>query len=288
MKIGFIGLGTMGYLMAGRLQNAGHELKVFNRRTAVTEQWVKDYGGIPTFSPAQAAQQQDVVISCVSDDQAIRDVTLGNDGAFHELSKGTVYVDHTTASANIAQELNRLALARGAFYLDAPVSGGKPGATKGTLTIMVGGHEEALTITTPVLMGYAKAIHYVGASGAGQIAKSANQICIAGIMQSMAEAFALIDHANLDAHKILQVLLGGSGRSWQMENRGNDMLIEKYDFGFASDMLAKDLNIALDSAKQFQLALPATQLAYHSYQQLITNGFAQEDISAIMRLFKTK
>jgi 3-hydroxyisobutyrate dehydrogenase len=286
MKIAFIGLGTMGYLIAGRIAQAGHDVTVFNRNTAVAEKWCQEYRGTLAKTPAEAANGCAMVVGCVSDDNAVREVTVGEQGAFLTMAPNAIYIDHTSTSAKVAQELYAQAHSKGCHFLDAPVSGGKPGATKGTLTIMVGGDQAALDTATPILNAYAKSIHYVGDSGAGQITKSANQICIAGIMQSLVEAFALIEHSKLDAEKSLQVLVGGSGRSWQMENRGKDMLIEKYDFGFSVEMLSKDIGIALDSAKSLQLNLPGTELASKSYQTLIQQGFAAEDISAIMRLFK--
>lgn len=276
----------MGYLIAGRIQQAGHEVIVFNRNTIVAEKWCQEYNGNFAKTPAEAAVGCAMVVSCVSDDDALREVTVGERGAFLTMAPNSIYIDHTSTSAKVAQELYALARSKGLYFLDAPVSGGKPGATKGTLTIMVGGDQLALEMATPILNAYAKALHYVGDSGAGQITKSANQICIAGIMQSLVEAFALIEHSKLDAEKSLQVLVGGSGRSWQMENRGKDMLIEKYDFGFSVEMLAKDIGIALNSAKSLKLNLPGTELASQSYQTLIQQGFAGEDISAIMRLFK--
>lgn len=286
MKVAFIGLGKMGYLIAGRIQQAGHDVTVFNRNTLLAQKWSQEYGGQFANTPAKAVIGCAIVAACVSDDSAIREVTLGQDGAFANMQANSIYTDHTTASANIAKELNEYASSHGFQYLDAPVSGGKPGAAKGTLTVMVGGNEKALAVVTPIMQAYAKSIHYVGLSGAGQIAKSANQICISGIMQSLVEAFALIEHSNLDPEKILNVLVGGSGRSWQMENRGKDMLLEKYDFGFSVDMLAKDIGLALASAKNLNLELPGTEVANKSYQELIKRGFSDEDISAIMRLFK--
>jgi len=286
MKIAFIGLGKMGYLIAGRIQQAGHDVTVFNRNIHVAQKWSQEYGGQFTDSPAKAVTGCAIVASCVSDDVAIREVTLGQDGAFSNMQPNSVYIDHTTASPKIAKELDSYANSHGFQYLDAPVSGGKPGAAKGTLTVMVGGNEAALVTATPVLQAYSKSIHYVGMSGAGQVAKSANQICIAGIMQSLVEAFALIEHSKLDSEKILNVLLGGSGRSWQMENRGKDMLLEKYDFGFSVDMLAKDIGLALESAKNLNLELPGTEVVNKSYQELVKRGFSGEDISAIMRLIK--
>lgn len=286
MKVAFIGLGKMGYLIAGRIQQAGHDVTVFNRNILLAQKWSQEYGGQFANTPAKAVIGCAIVAACVSDDSAIRQVTLGQDGAFENMQANSIYIDHTTASANIAKELNEYASSHGFQYLDAPVSGGKPGAEKGTLTVMVGGNENALAVVTPILQAYAKSIHYVGLSGAGQIAKSANQICISGIMQSLVEAFALIEHSNLDPEKILNVLVGGSGRSWQMENRGRDMLFEKYDFGFSVDMLAKDIGLALASAKHLNLELPGTEVANKSYQELIKRGFSDEDISAIMRLFK--
>ena len=284
MKIAFIGLGKMGYLIAGRIQQAGHEVTVFNRNIHIAQKWSQEYRGQFADSPAKAVMGCSIVAACVSNDDAIREVTLGLHGAFSNMESNSIYIDHTTASTTIAKELDSYANTHGFHYLDAPVSGGKPGAAKGTLTVMVGGN--ALALATPILETYSKSIHYVGMSGAGQITKSANQICIAGIMQSLGEALALIEHSKLDPEKILNVLLGGSGRSWQMENRGMDMLHEKYEFGFSVDMLAKDIGLALESAQKLNLELPGTKVVNRSYQELMKLGFSDEDISAIMRLFK--
>jgi 3-hydroxyisobutyrate dehydrogenase-like beta-hydroxyacid dehydrogenase len=286
MKIAFIGLGKMGYLIAGRIQQAGHEVTVFNRNIHIAQKWSQEYRGQFADSPAKAVMGCSIVAACVNNDDAIREVTLGLHGAFSNMESNSIYIDHTTASTTIAKELDSYANTHGFHYLDAPVSGGKPGAAKGTLTVMVGGNENALALATPILETYSKSIHYVGMSGAGQITKSANQICIAGIMQSLGEALALIEHSKLDPEKILNVLLGGSGRSWQMENRGMDMLHEKYDFGFSVDMLAKDIGLALESAQKLNLELPGTKVVNRSYQELMKLGFSDEDISAIMRLFK--
>lgn len=286
MKVAFIGLGKMGYLIAGRIQQAGHDVTVFNRNVNTAKKWVEEYGGGYADSPANAVLGCPIVVGCVSDDNAIRQVTLGEDGAFSKMLPKSIYIDHTTASAGIAKELFTYAQDHNFNYLDAPVSGGRPGAAKGTLTVMVGGDEEVLHDVTVLLQAYSKSIHYVGSSGAGQIAKSANQICIAGIMQSLAEAFSLIEHSKLDSEKLLSVLLGGSGRSWQMENRGRDMIAQKYDFGFSVEMLAKDIGLALESASQLNLEFPGTEIVYKSYKELIKRGFSDEDISAIIRLFK--
>lgn len=286
MKVSFIGLGTIGYLIAGHIQRAGNDVTVFNRNSSVSQKWVEEYGGSFAISPAKAVLGSEIVIACVSDDNAVREVTLGKDGAFSSMLPGSIYIDHTTASANIAKELYAYANEHQFHYLDAPVSGGKPGATKATLTVMVGGDGSALDKAVNILKLYSKSVHYVGAAGAGQIAKSANQICIAAIMQGLAEALTLVEHSNLDSEKILNVLLGGSGRSWQMENRAKDMLMEKYDFGFSVEMLAKDIRLSLEAAKSLNIELPGTKVAGNSYQELINRGFSHEDISAIMRLFK--
>ena len=284
--IAFLGLGTMGYLMAGRLAGAGLDIKVYNRSPDKAKRWSQEYGLTASTTVAEASKDASVVISCLSDDEAVKSVATGNDGAFSVMAKGGVFIDHSTGSANLARELAASASQYGLHFLDAPVTGGKPGAAKGTLTTMIGGEQAALESVRPIIAHYVKTIFHVGPSGAGQVVKMANQICIGGIVQSMAEAFALVEHAGLQSQEVLEVLLTGSARSWQMENRGPNMVRANYDFGFSVEWLAKDLSICLTQAKQSALSLPLTQLTEITMRDLENRGFSHEDVAAVMRLYR--
>jgi 3-hydroxyisobutyrate dehydrogenase-like beta-hydroxyacid dehydrogenase len=286
MTVAFLGLGTMGYLMAGRLAGAGVDVQVYNRSTSKAAQWSQEHGRPPSATPAAASEGASVVISCLSDDEAVRSVTVGKDGAFAVMKPGAVFVDHSTGSADLARELAAAASLTGFHFLDAPVTGGKPGAAKGTLTSMVGGEAAALEIARPFIAHYAKTVFHIGPSGAGQIAKMANQICIGGILQSLAEALALVEHAGLESSKVLEVLLTGSARSWQMENRGPKMVAAEYDFGFSVEWLAKDLGICLAQAGGSALQLPVTDAAQRALRTLVERGFKHEDVAAFMRVYR--
>lgn len=288
MSIAFIGLGTMGSRMAGRLARAGESLRVYNRTPERSRQWQQEHGCIVADTPAEAVREASVVVCCLSDDEAVRAMTLGPQGAFQAMSPGSVFVDHSTTSAVLARELAGLARRAGLGFLDAPVSGGKPGAAQGTLSCMVGGEAQDLEAVRPVLAHYTKVIAHVGPSGAGQIAKMANQICIGGILQSLAEALALLERSGLDAAAILPVLQSGSGRSWQMDSRGANMVAAKYDFGFAVEWLEKDLHLCLQQARSAGLELPGTMVAANSYRELLEQGHGQEDAAAVMRLFRER
>lgn len=284
--IAFLGLGTMGYLMAGRLASAGLAVKVYNRSPDKAERWSREHGHTIAATPAEASKDASVVISCLSDDEAVKSVAVGKDGAFAVMAKGGIFVDHSTGSANLARELATAASQQGLHFLDAPVTGGKPGAAKGTLTTMVGGDPGSLESVRSIIAHYTKTIFHVGPSGAGQVVKMANQICIGGIVQSMAEALALVEHAGLQSQEVLEVLLTGSARSWQMENRGPNMVRANYDFGFSVEWLAKDLSICLSQAKQTALSLPLTRLAESTLRDLAELGFSHEDVAAVMRLYR--
>ena len=284
--IAFLGLGTMGYLMAGRLASAGLGVKVYNRSPDKAKRWSHEHGLTTAATPAEASKDASVVISCLSDDEAVKSVATGKAGAFAFMAKGGVFIDHSTGSANLARELAASASQHGLYFLDAPVTGGKPGAAKGTLTTMIGGEQAALESVRPIIAHYAKNIFHVGPSGAGQVVKMANQICIGGIVQSMAEAFALVEHAGLQSQEVLEVLLTGSARSWQMENRGPNMVRANYDFGFSVEWLAKDLSICLSQAKQSALRLPLTQLTETTMRDLENRGFSHEDVAAVMRVYR--
>lgn len=286
MKVAFLGLGTMGYLMAGRLASGGVDVRVYNRSAAAAARWSEEYGKPSCATPAAAADGADIVISCLSDDAAVSSVVRGADGAFSTMEAGAVMIDHSTGSADLARDLAEDAARRGLHFLDAPVTGGKPGAAKGTLTCMVGGDEAALDSARPILANYTKSVFHVGPSGAGQIAKMANQICIGGILQSLAEALGLIERSGLDGGKMLEALKTGSARSWQMESRGPDMVAGKYDFGFAVELLAKDLGICLAQAAQGGMTLPAAAVTERALRTLIGHGYGHEDVAALMRLFR--
>lgn len=286
MKVAFLGLGTMGYLMAGRLASAGVDIRVYNRSAAASARWSEEYGKRSYATPAAAADGVEIVISCLSDDAAVSSVVRGADGAFSTMRAGAVMIDHSTGSAELAQDLSADAARRGLHFLDAPVTGGKPGAAKGTLTCMVGGDEAALDPARPILASYTKSVFHVGPSGAGQIAKMANQICIGGILQSLAEALGLIERSGLDSGKMLEALKTGSARSWQMDSRGPDMVAAKYDFGFAVELLAKDLGICLAQAAHGGVSLPATAVAERALRTLIDHGYGHEDVAALIRLYR--
>lgn len=286
MKVAFLGLGTMGYLMAGRLASAGIDVRVHNRSVAKATRWSEEHGKPHFATAAAAADGATVVIACLSDDAAVDSVVRGVHGAFSTMMAGAVMVDHSTGSADLARALSAEAVRRGLHHLDAPVTGGKPGAAKGTLTTMVGGDETALGIAQPVLAHYAKSAFHVGPSGAGQIAKMANQICIGGILQSLAEALGLIERSGLDSGKMLKALVTGSARSWQMENRGPDMVAGRYDFGFAVELLAKDLAICLAQAANTSINLPTTVTAESALQTLINHGYGKEDVAALIRRYR--
>lgn len=286
MKVAFLGLGTMGYLMAARLAAAGVEVTVFNRTASTAARWCQEYGGRHASTPAQAVAGASRVLACVSDDQAVRDLVQGDQGAFAGMPRGAIFIDHSTGSATLARQLAAQAQALGLGFLDAPVTGGKPGAAKGTLTTMVGGDAATLESVRDTLAHYASNIFHVGPSGAGQITKIANQICIGGILESLAEALGLAQHSGLDPARVLEVLQSGSARSWQMEQRGALMVAGRYDFGFSVRWLAKDLGIGLDQAQASALQLPATQVAAKALQTLIEAGFGAEDVAALARQYR--
>lgn len=288
MKVAFLGLGTMGYLIAGRLASAGVDVCVYNRTGDTANRWSEEYGKPSYPTPAAVADGASLVISCLSDDAAVSSVLRGTHGAFSAIGAGAVVMDHSTGSADLARDLSADAAGRGFHFLDAPVTGGKPGAAKGALTCMVGGDEAALDIARPILSSYTKAVFHVGPAGAGQIAKMANQICIGGIVQSLAEALGLIENAGLDSGRMLEALRTGSARSWQMDNRGPDMVAGKYDFGFAVELLAKDVAICLSQAARGGLSLPTTTVTERALRTLVDQGYGHEDVAALMRLCRSR
>ena len=286
VKVAFIGLGVMGYPMAGHLARAGHDVTVFNRTAARAEAWVGEYGGAAAPTPAAAAQDQDIVFACVGADSDVRDVALGNDGAFAAMRADAIFVDHTTVSAGLARELASEAAARGFGFLDAPVSGGEAGAVNGQLTVMVGGEREAFDIAEPVIGAYAKMVRLMGPAGAGQTTKMVNQICIAGIVQGLAEALHFACEAGLDADAVVDVISKGAAQSWQMENRAATMVRGEFDFGFAVDWMRKDLAIVLEEAKRLGLSLPMTALVDQFYADVQAMGGGRNDTSSLIRRFR--
>ena len=250
-KVAWIGLGVMGYPMAGHLrQRGGHELTVYNRHGEKAERWVKQHGGRTAATPAEAAKDADFVFTCVGNDADVRQVTLGPDGAFGGMRKGAVLIDNTTASADVARELDAEAERRGLGFLDAPVSGGQAGAENGVLTVMVGGDEATFATAEPVVKLYARMVRRIGPAGAGQLAKMVNQICIAGLVQGLSEGVHFAQKAGLDIPAVMETIAKGAAGSWQMENRWKTMAEGKFDFGFAVDWMRKDLGICLEEAKK--------------------------------------
>ena len=282
-KVAFLGLGVMGYPMAGHLKNkGGHEVTIYNRTTAKAEKWVKQYGGKSAPTPKAAAQGQDFVMACVGNDNDLREVTLGPDGAFQAMGKGTVFVDHTTASAQIARELYAAAK-KGSFgFVDAPVSGGQAGAENGVLTVMCGGEEATFSRVQPVIAAYARACNLIGEPGAGQLTKMVNQICIAGIVQGLAEALHFAKKSNLDIEKVISTISKGAAQSWQMENRYKTMAAGKYDYGFAVDWMRKDLSICLGEARKNGATLPVTALVDQFYAEVQKIGGKRWDTSSLL------
>jgi 3-hydroxyisobutyrate dehydrogenase len=275
----------MGYRMAGHLATAGHEVRVFNRTAAKAERWVLEHKGVAAGSPREAAQGADFVMACVGEDPDVRAVTLGPAGAFEAMAKGAVFVDHTTASAGLARELAAAAAARGFAFLDAPVSGGQAGAQKGALTIMVGGEAQAFAKAAPIFSAYARAVKHIGPAGAGQLAKMVNQICIAGVVQGLAEALHFAEAAGLDPAAVFETISKGAAQSWQMENRVPTMIARKFDFGFAVDWMRKDLAMCLAEARTNGARLPLTALVDQFYADVQDMGGGRWDTSSLVARF---
>ena len=283
-KCAFIGLGVMGFPMAGHLKAKGHEVTVYNRTAARAEAWIAKHGGKPGATPAEAAAGAEFVFVCVGNDHDVRSVLHGPTGALAGLARGAVLVDHTTASAELAREIAEKAQGQGVHFLDAPVSGGQAGAEKGMLTVMVGGESEAFERTKPVIDSYARACVLMGAHGSGQLAKMVNQICIAGLLQGLSEGMNFAARAGLDGAKLIETISKGAAQSWQMENRALTMLAGKFDFGFAVDWMRKDLSICLAEAKRNGARLPATALVDQFYAQVQARGGGRWDTSSLMHL----
>jgi 3-hydroxyisobutyrate dehydrogenase len=284
--VAFLGLGVMGHPMAGHLARAGHRVTVYNRTAAKAAQWVKEYGGASAATPKAAVAGADLVFACVGNDDDLRAVTTGREGAFAGMKPGAIFVDHTTASAEVARELDAAARALGLRFIDAPVSGGNLGAINGALTVMCGGDAAAFAKAQPVAMAFSKAVTLLGESGAGQLAKMVNQICIAGLVQGLAEAVAFGQKAGLDMKAVLGVIGKGAAQSWQMDNRGPTMIDGKFDFGFAVDWMRKDLGLVLDEAKRNGARLPVTALVDQFYADVQAGGGQRWDTSSLITRLK--
>jgi len=282
-KVAFIGLGVMGFPMAGHLASkGGHDVIVYNRTAPKAASWVGKHGGKSAPTPREAAADRDVVLACVGNDDDLRSVTLGDDGAFAGMKKGAIFVDHTTASANVARELHAEAARRGLDFVDAPVSGGQAGAENGQLTIMCGGAEAAYGKIEPIVSAYAKSCRRMGEVGAGQLTKMVNQICIAGMVQALSEGLHFAKRAGLDQALVIEVISKGAAQSWQMENRYKTMIAGKFDFGFAVDWMRKDLSICLDEARQNGARLPVAALVDQFYADVQKLGGARWDTSSLI------
>ncbi|PKO27749.1 MAG: oxidoreductase [Betaproteobacteria bacterium HGW-Betaproteobacteria-9] len=286
MKVAFLGLGVMGFPMAGHLARAGHSVTVYNRSPAKAQAWVAEFGGSAKATPREAATGADIVFSCVGNDDDLRAVTLGADGAFAGMAPGAVLVDHTTASADVARELYGAAKNLGLAFVDAPVSGGQAGAQNGLLTVMCGGDTAAFEKAQPAAMAFSRAFTLLGTSGAGQLAKMVNQICIAGLVQGLAEAIAFGQKAGLDMKQVLDVIGKGAAQSWQLDNRGKTMVADQFDFGFAVDWMRKDLGLVLDEAKRNGARLPVTALVDQFYADVQAMGGNRLDTSSLIKRLK--
>jgi 3-hydroxyisobutyrate dehydrogenase-like beta-hydroxyacid dehydrogenase len=285
-RIAFVGLGVMGYPMAGHCKKAGYEVTVFNRTTEKAETWVKEFSGSKAFIPKEAAEQANVILLCVGNDDDLRAVMLGEHGVLAGVSAGDIIVDHTTASAEVAREMAEVCADIGVGFLDAPVSGGQAGAENGQLTVMLGGHQPHYNYVEPVINCYAKYSQLLGGVGSGQLAKMMNQICIAGTVQGLAEAISFGENAGLDCHAVIDVISKGAAQSWQMENRFETMLAGKFDFGFAVDWMRKDLDIALNEAKRNGSTLPLTALVDQFYVDVQKMGGGRWDTSSLLTRLK--
>ena len=289
-KLAFLGLGVMGFPMAGHLARAGHSVTVYNRTASRAEQWLastapaQESSSAPT--PAAAAADASMVMMCVGNDDDVRAVALGPDGAVAAMQPGSILVDHTTASATVAREIHRAAAARGVGFLDAPVSGGQAGAENGKLTIMVGGNPDTYAAAEPVLATYARAVTLMGGPGSGQLTKMVNQICVAGLVQALSEGINFAARAGLDVERVLDVIGKGAAQSWQMDNRGKTMAADQFDFGFAVDWMRKDLSICLGEARANGAALPVTALVDQFYARIQAQGGARWDTSSLIRLLR--
>ena len=287
-KVSFIGLGVMGYPMAGYISKAGHNVTVYNRTKAKAEKWAKEYKGNVADTPMDAAKDSDFIFTCVGNDNDLREVTTGSDGAFQNVKKGAVFIDNTTASAQVARELFNTATEKGFGFLDAPVSGGQAGAENGALTVMVGGQQSDFEKAEPIIDCYSKKIKLLGSAGSGQLAKMVNQICIAGLVQGLSEGLRFGQNAGLNVEDVVEVISKGAAQSWQMENRFKTMLDDKFDYGFAVDWMRKDLGIAMEEAKTNGSKLPVTEIVDQYYSEVQKNGGNRFDTSSLITLLPKK
>lgn len=288
MKVSFIGLGTMGYPMAGHVSKAGHSVTVYNRTTSKAMQWCDTYRGEFAETPALAAKEADIVLTCVGNDHDLRAVYLGEKGAFQLAKPGTIFIDHTTASADVAKELHQVAMEKGFVFMDAPVSGGQSGAENGVLTVMMGGDESTLAVAKPILDCYAKATTLLGPVGNGQLAKMVNQILIAGVLSGLSEGIRFAQKAGLDVATLVDTLKHGAAGSWQLENRGETMAKNEFDFGFAIEWMHKDLSLCLAQAQTMGLNIPLTQSVDQDYQGLMAEGRSRQDTSVLIKALDKK
>ncbi len=287
-EVAFLGLGVMGYPMAAHLAKAGHKVTVYNRTFAKAEAWVKEFGGTAARTPKEAAQNARIVFSCVGNDDDLRSVMLGENGALAGMAAGALLVDHTTASAEVARELYGLAKKKGVGFVDAPVSGGQAGAVNGKLTVMCGGEQAHFDVIQPLAYNFAQAVTLLGEPGAGQLAKMVNQICIAGLVQGLSEAIAFGQAAKLDMKQVLDVISKGAAQSWQMENRGATMVDDKFDFGFAVDWMRKDLGLVLSEARRNGARVPVTALVDQFYADVQQMGGNRWDTSSLIKRLRGK
>ena len=287
-KVAFIGLGVMGFPMAGYISKAGHDVTVYNRTSAKANKWAETYKGKAVTSPAEVAKDADFIFTCVGNDNDLREVTIGSNGAFQNVKKGAVFIDNTTASAKVARELFNIATEKGFGFLDAPVSGGQAGAENGALTVMVGGEQSDYEKAEPIIDCYSKKIKLLGSSGSGQLAKMVNQICIAGLVQGLSEGLRFGQNAGLNVEDVVEVISKGAAQSWQMENRFKTMLDDKFDYGFAVDWMRKDLGIAMDEAKSNGSKLPITEIVDRYYSEIQKNGGNRFDTSSLITLLPKK
>ncbi len=285
-EVAFVGLGVMGYPMAGHLARAGHRVTVWNRTRAKAERWQREHGGAVAASPREAAAAAEFVFTCVGDDPDLRAVAFGDDGLLAGLRAGAVWGDHTTASADIARELHAACRARGAGFVDAPVSGGQAGAEKGILTVMCGGEERDFARIEPVMRAYGRSVTLMGGPGAGQLTKMVNQIAIAGLLQGLAEAVVFAQRAGLDTDRVYEVISKGAAQSWQMDNRWHTMVLGEFDFGFAVDWMRKDLRIALEEARRNGTPLPVTALVDQFYRLVQQLGGRRWDTSSLVQVLR--
>ena len=285
-RVAFLGLGVMGFPMAGHLARAGHQVTVYNRTAAKAQAWAGEFGGRVAATPADAARDADFVFACVGNDEDLRQVVLGEQGAFAGMKPGAVFVDHTTASAEVARELHAVARERGLHFVDAPVSGGQAGAVNGALTVMCGGDEAPFDAARPVVLAFARAVTRVGDAGAGQLAKMVNQICIAGLVQGLAEAIAFGEKSGLPMELVLQVIGKGAAQSWQLDNRGKTMVEDRFDFGFAVDWMRKDLGLVLEEARRNGARVPVTALVDQFYADVQAMGGGRWDTSSLIKRLK--